>query len=124
MGRLEDVVEATEKLESVLHEGRAMLKDMRQERKRLERATEEARTVVVDIADEEIEQIIDDRVQHHMGELGDVVEETKDQLHDKLIASFDAVANLLMYGKQNPKTGQMSSLAELMESKGLVRFER
>lgn len=124
MGRLEDVVEATEKLETALHEGRATLKDMYQERKRLEKATEEARTVVVDIADEEIEQIIDERVQYHMGELTEVVDETKNKLHDNLIASFDEIANTLMYGKKNPRTGQMSSLAELMESKGLVYFEK
>lgn len=122
MGRLEEVVEATEKLEELLHEGRAMLKDMLHERKRLERATEEARTVVVDIADEEIEQIVNDRVEHHLGELAEVVNTTKDELHDKLIASFDEVANMLLYGKKHPKTGQMSTLAELMESKGLVRF--
>ena len=122
MGRLEEVVEATEKLEAVLHEGRAMLKDMAQERKRLNKAVEEARTVVVDIADEEIEQIINERVEFHMGELSDEIDSTKDALHDRLIASFDEVANVLLYGKKHPKTGQMSTLAELMESKGLVRF--
>lgn len=122
MGRLEEVVEATEKLEAVLHEGRGMLKDMAQERKRLNKAVEEARTVVVDIADEEIEQIVNERVAFHIQELSDEVGRTRDALQDGLIASFDEVANLLMYGKKHPKTGQMSTLAELMESKGLVRF--
>jgi len=121
MGRLEEVVEATEKLEELLH-GRAMLKDMYQERKRLEKAVEEARTVVVDIADEEIEQIVNDRVEFHLGELREEVQATKDILHNGLIEGFEELSNTLLYGKKHPKKGQMSVLAEIMEQKGIVRF--
>lgn len=120
MGRLEDVVEATEKLEERLHEGRALLKDLKQERKRCEQATNELHQAVNNAANQEIENMIDYAVQQHMIELSRVVEETKDGLHDRLIASFDRLTNILMYGTGKPDPDDRNVIVQLMEQNGLL----
>lgn len=118
MGRLEDVVEATEKLEERLHEGRAMLKDMKQERKRCQQATEELHQAINNAASQEIEDMVDDAVQHHMAELSNVVEETKNALHDRLIESFDELTNILLYGKGKNDRDTRNAVTLLLERNG------
>jgi hypothetical protein len=96
--RLDDVVEATEKLEAALHDGRALLKDLAAERKRIEKATAELDNAIGRLTI----QHISSQVSPAIREAGNVIvanlREVADEAEARLLRRFQDLLHLALYG--------------------------
>lgn len=96
--QLERTIEVVGELREVLVEGRTLLKDMRQERKKLERLMKQSETHIEDYASDHIDAVITKVVEDTVTALGVDVRKTQEQLSQQIIKAFGELTNNLMYG--------------------------
>ena len=96
--QLERTIEVVGELREVLVEGRTLLKDMRHERKKLERLMKQSETHIEDYASEHIDSVLAKVVEDTVTALGADVRKTQEQLSEQIIKAFTELTNNLMYG--------------------------
>jgi hypothetical protein len=96
--RLQQTIEVVEKLENLLHEGRALLKDLRKEIKTAENIKQELQAAALVAINDRVEDILEQLLEEKMAHVVKEVGLAQDEAVKKVIDSFDEISNVLMYG--------------------------
>lgn len=110
--RLQQTIEVVERLETVLHEGRALLKDLRKENKEAQRTVNYLQVALKSLVDAEVSGVIDASVAEHMEAFSEEIKEAQKKSTDQIFKTFDSLFNQLMYGNSQ---GRGESLAEKVD---------
>jgi hypothetical protein len=103
---LDKAVKVVEELKECLTDGRALLKDLRHERKELEKMQSMFRDGVRDVTDEELDAWVERELNPKIETLGNELVAFQRQSEERIHASFDEMAHILLYGTKRKKPGQ------------------
>ena len=96
--RLEQTIQVVEQLEAALHEGRALLKDLKYERKQAEKLKADLQDLVKKVIETNLQEALDAAVETEMKNLVAGIHQAQEEGVDTIVSRFDEVANMLMYG--------------------------
>jgi len=96
--RLEQTIQVVEQLEEVLREGRILLKDIKHERKELERVLAETKDVVKKQAEIDVEDAVEKQLEITMENVYNAISSAQDVAIQKVNDNFDKLAKMLTYG--------------------------
>jgi molecular chaperone DnaK (HSP70) len=112
---LDKVVRATEEMRECLTEGHQLLKDLKRERKEIERTLTEFSAIAEDatreIIAENVQKIADHEIENFMTQLGQFQRDVENRISNGL----DSLVNIMLYGTAKKKPGQVSVLREATE---------
>jgi len=96
--RLEQTIQVVEQLEEVLREGRILLKDIKHERKELERVLAETKDAVKKQVQVDIDAAVEGQLDYLLKEVSKSIVEAQDAAIKKVTKNFDNLANMLTHG--------------------------
>lgn len=89
-----------EQLQAVISEGRALLKDMTKERKRMERILKETETHIDEYSAKNVEAILTEAAHTAVEQLVKVVGLKQRELEDSVVKAVQELTNTIMYGNK------------------------
>ena len=96
--RLEQTIQVVEQLEEVLREGRILLKDIKHERKELERLLANTKDAVHKQAEVDVVDAIEKEVERCMDNVAGSIADAQEIAIQKVNDNFDKLAKMLTYG--------------------------